>query len=687
MRSKEDLVGLLNNAKIIIYGDGAIPFELKQLTWYSNPKINSARYSTFIIKKKSGGDRIIHAPGKGLIALQKAMGFILQCMFDPHDAAMGFVRNKSIVQNARIHSNSNYVYNIDLKDFFSSIEQARFWRCLQLPPFNLVDKNNENIANADNKEQHVKRRQQLANIIAALCCTEMSVERKIGNEWVNINRNVLPQGAPTSPVITNIICQRLDYLLSGVANRFGLKYSRYADDLTFSSIHNVYQHGSDFQKELQRIIAEQGFFLNEKKTRLQKKGYRQEVTGLLVNENVNVQKRYIKELRKWLYYWETYGYEKANLIFLENYYSDSRNATKNKSNLANVLGGKLEYLAMVKGTENQLWQALRKRFLLLAGNNPAMVTQERRKTLFDDFSNNKKKSGTLPHSPRQTTSFLINFKRDNDTGLKELVHIPNEEHIDIDALINKVTNHPNLSKQFSNGYKPGFEPINIDVQQNTIALVKAFIEQGRPFWQKHKVHPYGSEHSYTRKVNLFKSNYRIGPVKDGYTNFRQLIESHAEKVINNFPFIIMYEPDVTRFDLIANFYTWVPSLSKGINYIIRSINDHSNEFLNHQSDTAKYIKVSAQKDRDNEMIHIDILDAGSKALRTAEEILKDLQKSEPVTQKYFYSICNWTVFIDTDLGSFSLNVLNDHAIVGESGISKLKKPVNGFMHRLSFYNL
>jgi hypothetical protein len=79
----------------------------------------------------------------------------------------------------------------------------------------------------------------------------MQVDRKNAvGEWEKVTRNVLPQGAPTSPVLTNIVCQKLDFLLTGVAKRFGLKYSRYADDITFSSMHNVYQPDSDFLKEL-----------------------------------------------------------------------------------------------------------------------------------------------------------------------------------------------------------------------------------------------------------------------------------------------------------------------------------------------------------------------------------------------------------------------------------------------------
>ena len=94
---------------------------------------------TFKIKKKSGDYRAIHSPIKGLKSIQKTLNFVLQCVFTPHYAAMGFVRDKSIVDNAKLHEGSKYVYNIDLKDFFQSVDQARVWKCLQLKPFNLCD--------------------------------------------------------------------------------------------------------------------------------------------------------------------------------------------------------------------------------------------------------------------------------------------------------------------------------------------------------------------------------------------------------------------------------------------------------------------------------------------------------------------------------------------------------------------
>jgi len=205
-------------------------------------------------------------------------------------------------------------------------------------------------------------RTHIAATIAFLACTEMEVERFVNGQWEKVNRNVLPQGSPVSPVITNIVCQKLDFLLSGVAKRFNLKYTRYADDITFSSNKNVFKDGSDFLNELKRIIDDQNFHIKESKVRLQQTYYRQEVTGLIVNTGVNVARDYVKQVRMWLYYWERYGYDKAYAYFLPNYFKNRLKPVKGKPNMANVIAGKLDYLKMVKGKDNQLFLKLQERF-------------------------------------------------------------------------------------------------------------------------------------------------------------------------------------------------------------------------------------------------------------------------------------------------------------------------------------
>jgi hypothetical protein len=440
MESREDFLSLLNHVKPILFGDKTMPFKLQQITYYANPWRSKKAYKEFQIKKKSGGVRTIYAPNNGLKAIQKTLALILQCVFTPHNAAKGFVMGKSIVDNAKEHTGQNYVYNIDLKDFFPSIDQARVWACLKLEPFNLIDKNtskevsihnietgvrkfktdhqeeiyyiikkgeikfvNDKKGNYNRFEKRVKSlniemvdevikyistknntkqleklaigKNSLANLIASLSCTQMLVERKTAEGiWKEVRRKVLPQGAPTSPIFSNVVCQKIDKRLSGVAKRFNLKYTRYADDITFSSMHNVYQKDGDFLKELNRIIKDQNFDIKESKTRLQKIGFRQEVTGLVVSDRVNVRKRYVKQIRMWLYYWEKYGYNKAEAIFLRDYFIDKGHVKMAKPNFQNVLSGKLEYLKMVKGFNNSTYLSLNNRFEKLNGfKNPLEV--------------------------------------------------------------------------------------------------------------------------------------------------------------------------------------------------------------------------------------------------------------------------------------------------------------------------
>lgn len=357
MQTKEDLVSLLSEAKNILFAEACNPVRLQSLTYYANPNICKKRYQSFTVKKKSGADRTIHAPVKGLKSILRALNFVLQCMHEPHEAATGFVLDKSIVDNARKHVGNHYVLNLDLKDFFHSFDRQRVKYAFSYEPFHL---NNS------------KEREEIAFLLSCLVTHPFEVE---GEE-----RTVLPQGSPTSPTLTNILCKKLDRRLNGLAKRFGATYTRYADDITFSSQHQIYKK-EEFIHELNRIIAEDNLFkfkegiksigfqlhVNEQKTRLQKSAHRQEATGLIVNEKVNVRKRYVKQLRMWLYYWEKYGFEKAERIFKRDYIADKGHVKKGVPNMANVLDGKLEFLKMVKGAEDGTYRGLRERFDKLAG--------------------------------------------------------------------------------------------------------------------------------------------------------------------------------------------------------------------------------------------------------------------------------------------------------------------------------
>lgn len=283
MQSLAELVSLLNQVRFYQFGEKASAIRLKSVALFSNParreavfrSKNQKVYSCFTIPKRSGKSRTIHAPNNSLKIIQRSLSTLLQCVYRPNNNAQGFLPGRSIVTNASHHVSRPFVYNIDIKDFFPSVSQARVCICLMLSPFNL-----------GNSEGKIK----LARAIAALCC-----ELFISEDVVNPKYS-LPQGAPTSPILTNIVCKSLDKKLNRLAKRYKSRYTRYADDITFSSFENHFSK-KRFQRELIEIIESERFTLNQKKSRLQKSGYSQEVTGLIVNEKVNVTRKYRKGLR------------------------------------------------------------------------------------------------------------------------------------------------------------------------------------------------------------------------------------------------------------------------------------------------------------------------------------------------------------------------------------------------------
>ncbi|WP_294920629.1 reverse transcriptase family protein [uncultured Prevotella sp.] len=357
LETKEDLLNLLNRIKSDKMAECGMsekfyPFTMKHLNYYCNPNNSFHRYKQFKIKKKSGGFRQITTPrNHSYMLLLRYVNEIFKAVYIPSDYAMGFTEERSVVTNANMHKGYNYVFNIDLKDFFPSIHQARLWKRLQLKPLFF--------------------KQPIANIIAGLC----SMKEKMEDGSV---RYILPQGAPTSPIITNMICDKLDRRLAGLAKRFGVVYSRYADDITFSSMHNVYHPSGEFIKEIRRIVEGQGFVINEDKTRLQKLGTRQEVTGIIVSDKLNVSQKYVRNIRNILYIWRKYGYATAFNKFFPKYKETKGYVKKGNPDMVNVLDGKLMYLKMVKGENDSVYMKLKAQFDKLCNSlhNDARTTRQ-----------------------------------------------------------------------------------------------------------------------------------------------------------------------------------------------------------------------------------------------------------------------------------------------------------------------
>lgn len=240
--------------------------QLRQLC-YHREAATDLNYTRFEIPKRSGGMRPIWAPRP---LLKNSQRWILENILERllvHGAAHGFLMGRSIATNAAQHTNSEVLVKVDIKDFFPTISWRRVKGVFRKAGY----------------------REQIATLLALLC-TEAPrevVDHQGKKHFVALGTRCLPQGAPTSPALTNALCLRMDRRLAGVAAKLGWRYSRYADDLTFSLPvgHKGEPNITQLLGSIQRVIGEEGFTLNREKTHIVRRGAMQEVTGLVVNNN------------------------------------------------------------------------------------------------------------------------------------------------------------------------------------------------------------------------------------------------------------------------------------------------------------------------------------------------------------------------------------------------------------------
>lgn len=326
-KTPNDLVSLINfviNLQNTNLKTTYKPISTKKLGYYLSKR--DEKYVKFEIPKKSGGVRNISAPDYFLKKIQHRLAFVLGTLFTPKPSANGFVPGRSIVSNAKSHIGRKYVYNIDLKDFFPTIHFGRIKSVLQITPFSLSP--------------------EMAHLVAHLSCYNGG----------------LPQGSPLSPILTNVVCQSLDYHLVKLAKHFRCFYSRYADDITFSSDKNIFAK-EKFLTQLNSIVLNQGFKINEKKTRLQKNTQRQEVTGIIVNVKSNLKRDYVKKVRAMLYNWEHKGIEYCQAKHIE-HYPKEKGFIRNKVTppFVNVLHGKILFLGIVRGKDDSCFKKFEAKF-------------------------------------------------------------------------------------------------------------------------------------------------------------------------------------------------------------------------------------------------------------------------------------------------------------------------------------
>jgi len=307
------------------------------------------KYHKFKIPKKNGGHRVIASPTKKLKKIQGKLKKLFYEIYPSKPSAHGFAKSKSIVTNAKRHLDKRFIFNIDLSNFFGSIHFGRIRNLFKSSPFNF----NNNIA----------------TILAQICCFD----------------NSLPQGAPTSPILSNMIAWKLDTQLQNLARVTRSTYSRYADDISFSFTTTKSRLPEEIVllkdgearpgHALTHIIEENGFFINYDKVRLCSKQSRMEVTGLTVNEFPNVKRKYIRQISSMLHAWRKHGYELAEKEFNELYDSKYRPSSKEKS-LLYVLKGKLAFLKSVKSDRDPVYIKLATQFNCLVSDEHKFKIKE-----------------------------------------------------------------------------------------------------------------------------------------------------------------------------------------------------------------------------------------------------------------------------------------------------------------------
>lgn len=312
---------LASEAALLTYL-GVSAKELKKIWWF-----RGRMYHQFEIAKGNGKSRIINAPDKRLKYLQRKIAPLLDQLYRVRNPVHGFVVGKSVKTNALAHLRKRFVLNIDLKDFFPTITENRIIGVLET-------------LGIDSR---------VASIIGRLCC----------------HNACLPQGAPTSPVLSNMICFRLDKELLAFAKASRCIYTRYADDITLSShqpmtaLFEAVPPSGHFAPDLlapafRNIIVTNGFSINPDKAHYADRHSRRTVTGLKINELLNVDRRYVRNIRAALYSVETLGRKAAQEKF--------ESSHGGKSDLSKHLEGKITWLRHIRGQSDPVFRSIAVRF-------------------------------------------------------------------------------------------------------------------------------------------------------------------------------------------------------------------------------------------------------------------------------------------------------------------------------------
>ena len=272
----------------------AMGIPVPQLRWlaFHSDAPTRTHYVTFEIPKKCGGTRRLSAPHQKLSAAQHWILTNILNLLQVHDYAHGFVAQRSVLTNAQPHVGATVVINADLSDFFPTITFPR----------------------VEGMFRKIGYSSAVATVLALLCteCPRQALQLGETTYFAATGPRALPQGASTSPAISNQIAGKLDRRMSAMATKLGWRYSRYADDLTWSTTGEVKPSVGYVLARMRHIVQDEGFELNHAKTRIQRRSQRQSVTGVVVNDRMSVPRDTIRQIRAILHNAKSTGLEAQN---------------------------------------------------------------------------------------------------------------------------------------------------------------------------------------------------------------------------------------------------------------------------------------------------------------------------------------------------------------------------------------
>jgi RNA-directed DNA polymerase len=576
------------------------------------------KFDTFEIPKANGGKRSIYTTKYTIHKI--ILKAVNEFLYDKSKSIFpryvhGYVKGKNVITNAKVHVNKNYIFKIDIKDFFPSIHKGKIIWALK----NYLNLNND-----------------VAFLIASLATIKIN------------EKEFLPQGFPTSPILSNLVLKRVDKRFIGLTKKYKIKYTRYADDITFSSNKNIFDE--KFINEIENILKKDGFKINYEKVKLLKKGYRQSVTGLVVNEKLNVKREYIKILRTLLFYieknikqyGEKEGIKKAQILF--------EKKTNSNKNLLKVIEGKLAYLKNVKGEEDSTYKKLKERY----------------ENFFSKNKNNKCKS----HNPKKVAEILNKFSTDEE--LKYVLHKwGGNNEFTYDEFIVKVKNKwKNYQKElldlnvklnskiyrFLLDPKPDWGYNNIKYGWSSENLIKCFKNKKEPFDCELND---GSGKKFGNVVDSFKKEIRLE--EHGLYN---LIDKFIRKYNLNLENTKENNEELKKLFNMKEIYIDTQHLRIGLERLFCNIKQHG-----------QTNKISLQFEETNSYYVLYIINSDSNTNKSCKELIGG---DFSLVKESFCSLVEWSIIRKINNKIFECNIFK-----GED--KEIDFNFKGFTHKIIMY--